>query len=101
MARLSPVNMTIRRPSWRQQADRFGRGAFDRIGHADGAGERAVDGDEHHRLAGRALPRRPVLKRRDVDAAFLEEATVAHQHLAAVHVARDAMARQRVELDGG
>ena len=50
VVRLSPVSMTMRSLPV-QQLDRFRRGLLDRIGDADQPGERAVDDDEHHRLA--------------------------------------------------
>ena len=51
---LSPVSMTSRRPSRLQRRNRLRRARLDRVRHADEAGQRPVDRDEHHGLSMRA-----------------------------------------------
>ena len=89
---LSPVAMTIFKPSACSLAMASARSRLDRIGDGDEAGELAVARQAHHRLA--VLARRAsaeAASRRDVDAALLDEARIAEKRDAPVDGAPDAL----------
>src|SRR6516165_9902681 len=97
VVRLSPVNMTIRTPSW-QAGERRRCRRFDRIGHRDDAGRLAIDGDKH---CGGAFAAKLVSSRFQVsggDAEILEELGVTHHYVMAAYSAGNALARNRGEV---
>ena len=65
VVRLSPVSMTMRRPSARSACERLRACVgLDRVGDAEQAGRLAVDGDEHHGLRPRRAAARPARRAR-------------------------------------
>ena len=95
---LSPVSITIRRPSPLELAQRLRRRCLDRIGDAEQAGRAPVDRDEHDRLALAGEARRRC--RRAAAAStpcFGDQRRVAEQDLAALDDAGDAAPGPRLE----
>ena len=82
-----------------QRLDRLGRRRLDRIGDGDDAGQPAVDGDEHRRLALGGAARRPSLaSARGVDAQVRHHRLIAERDRLAVDRAAHALAGDRLEI---
>ena len=97
VVRLSPVSMTMRRPSARSASS--APGVVGLIGSAthDQARRPAVDRDEHHRLAFGAPPLGALGQRAGIDLQARQQPLIAERDLAAVDPAAHALAGDRVE----